>query len=221
MTNGQIVVPEGPVMADQLPVGAGRSGRPLEMSFIVRCEGERVSGWQARTPKWHPLGAGSKLFSDSSYGSKDLSLKAAIAHRDAMFQGVRKPSSTWIHRTNAKNTSGLVGVALGSDRRLERNGRTEEFHTGEIYWIAYWSNGKTQTGKRYSVARYGFVRGWELAVAEREKRTGVPFSEYDKAKGRLWCLQRWGELIELGVCYPAAVEEPVAIRREREGRPGC
>lgn len=199
----------------------GRANRPLEMSFIVRCEGDRVAGWQARTPKWHPLGAGSRLFSDTKYGSKELSLKAAIAHRDAMFQGVKKPSSLWIHSTNVRSSSGLVGVSLGSDRRLERNGRTEEFHTGDIHWTACWSLDKTHAGRRFSVARFGFVRAWELAVAEREKRTGILFSDHEKARGRLWCLQRWGDLIEMGVCYPATVEEPAATRREREGRRGC
>lgn len=166
--------------------GSRRNRIALGMDYVVRTQGPRVAGWQVRLPQWHPAGPGSKLFSDTTYGSGDAALKAAREYRDTVFQGLAGPGHPRTHSTNTRSTSKAVGVSL--------SGKARPGCQTHWYWEAYWNDGaQTQLKKRFSVRRMGYLAAWEAAIAHRQLKTGKVFSEYVLAGARLACLRIWLE----------------------------
>lgn len=183
-----------------------------DMLYLVRCEGRRVQGWQVRLPPWHPDGPSSRLFSDSQFAGPDGALQAARHFRQQAFAGLATPAPAGkhIHRHHRTNKMGLVGICLTSKHDRDRRGHTDDPDSGLLYWQAYWSTGhlKRQLSHYFPVTKFGFMGAWERAVELRQQKTGHRFTAMEMASARLRCLQRWRELMDKGIFYPAYVGEP-------------
>jgi hypothetical protein len=97
-----------------------------------------------------------RLFIDGTHGSREQAHEAARVYRDGLLQahpGLRRNEYASILRKN--NTSGVPGVC-----KVEK----------DRYWVAFWpaSPGKPRTAK-FSIAKYGEARAFELAVAARQR----------------------------------------------------
>lgn len=172
--------------------------------FVIRCEGTWVVGWQVRIPARYPQGPANKLFSDSKYGGSEGAKAAAISHRDSLIDAPAHAHKT-THRRQSNNSSGLIGIAFESRHSPGRVGQTDDPDTGHLYWVAYWhtTTRGMRSVQRFPVAKMGFVRAWEAAVALRQEKTGITFSAYELATGRLYCLKVWERLMRKGIFYAA------------------
>jgi hypothetical protein len=71
------------------------------------------------------------------------------------------PPPLRLHRTNTRNTSGVVGVFLA---------RTQSGRKTLLYWRAFCCDGHGRKRLRtFSVAKYGYVRARALAVRARKQ----------------------------------------------------
>lgn len=140
-------------------------------------------------PAWRLSGPASKYFADSKYGGKDAALLAALAARDKGMGPRPEQRDVRVHRSNTRNSSGLVGVSIDIEQRRPTCAGAN------LAWIAYWSDRGVQRRKRFTVSLHGFVEAWERAVATREEMTGRPFSRHELVAGRLRCLELWSELM--------------------------
>lgn len=101
-----------------------------------------------------------KIFSDSVYGSTATALIAAKTWRDEVFQRIPVSNKATVAvRVNSTNTSGFTGVHLvksGPDKT-------------PISWVAMRPKSKGQPiqYKRFSIAKYGAVEAFALAVQAR------------------------------------------------------
>lgn len=181
----------------------------VNLKFLVRCQGERVSGWQVRVPGWHPKGPSTKLFSDGVFGGEPRSRQQALAYRDAMFEGV--PSSIEhkrkrFHGTHSNNTSGLPGVNYITRHNPGRRGQTKDPDTGYIYWAAYWNSAEgVQKRKLFAVAEFGFMGAWQKAVGLRQVKTGQQFLEAELRQAQAKCFERWQGLVRKGILYAKVI----------------
>ena len=112
----------------------------------------------------------SKFFTDSVYGGKEKSMKAAIRYRDellkktdiyALLIGYRK-------QLRSTNQSGIAGVSRHEtiDKRRTNSRRVD--------WIASWVN---EFGVRYrrsfSIKLYGEAEARQMAIDERERQLKI------------------------------------------------
>jgi hypothetical protein len=105
-----------------------------------------------------------KCFRDGFYGSPGQALTAAIAYRNDLL--ARLPESR-AKRRHRRNTTGVVGVVLITQKRAVRTGGDGQ------YYVATWTAGGGRRAVRwFSVAKYGFERARDLAVAARMEGTG-------------------------------------------------
>jgi hypothetical protein len=195
----------------------------VNLKFLVRCQGERVSGWQVRVPSWHPKGPSTKLFSDKVLGGEPQSRQQALVYRDAMFEGV--PSSIEhtrkrFHSLQANNSSGLPGVNYITRHNPGRQGQTEDPDTGYIYWAAYWNSPEgVQKRKLFAVAEFGFLGAWQRAVSLRQEKTGQEFSKSELSQGHAMCFERWQGLVRKGILYEQFVEQEQALAPQPQAYP--
>lgn len=130
--------------------------------LITRIDHKNTHGWNVRIVKDGETH--SKLFSDGVYGGKRKALEAARAYRDKLHQKLfRRPVSEKreIRYSNARNTTGVVGVALSVRKRP--SGTYE-------YYVATWCPKKgRQARKAFSVNMYGRKKAFDMACKYRKK----------------------------------------------------
>lgn len=195
----------------------------VNLKFLVRCQGERVAGWQVRVPSWHPKGPSTKLFSDGVFGGEPGSRQQALAYRDAMFEGL--PSSIEhtrkrFHSLQANNSSGLPGVNYITRHNPDRQGQTEDPDTGYIYWAAYWNSQEgAQKRKLFAVAEFGFMGAWQKAVALRQEKNGQQFSETELSQAHARCFERWQGLVRKGILYAQFIEDGQEVDPDVDSQP--
>lgn len=138
---------------------------PTATPHITRNEPSRT--WWVRI--WdHKLQdyRGNRYFGDAPYGSKEASLAAAIQFRDklvARHKIVAPADRNGGYARQVRNTSGVVGVSVDWSRR----GRPKV----PAYWKA--SLGRN-TREHFSIAIYGYVGAYRLAVEARYRMMGLP-----------------------------------------------
>ncbi|MDO8291563.1 MAG: HNH endonuclease [Gallionella sp.] len=117
----------------------------------------------------------SKAFSDSTYGSKELSYQAARNYRDAFLKsayelGILDPEAPSLRHSiplvlalSPRNTSGIVGVSREDRPRKGRNKR-------EVSWVAnYQDDSGKNKQKQFFVARLGEKESLFRAVSFRRE----------------------------------------------------
>ncbi|WP_374429474.1 AP2/ERF family transcription factor [Ideonella dechloratans] len=106
-----------------------------------------------------------RCFSAARYGDMDQALAAALAWRDARLAELAPFTEQELcMRQRGNNTSGTPGVTLMTVRRKRADGHVAE----EQHWVARLERqGQRRQAKRFSVARYGYERAYELAVQAR------------------------------------------------------
>ena len=128
------------------------------MTNLVNITRHKENRWQV---KIRIAGkAYTKAFSDNKYGGQDNSLKAAIDHRDMIYQQHNlKPRKT-------PQSGPIVGVSRTSSERKKYAGGPL---SKEEYWQAIWidDNGKQHT-KRFSIKKYGEEKAERKAIQARK-----------------------------------------------------
>lgn len=103
-----------------------------------------------------------KTFSDAKWGGEGNALSAAKAWRDEIFAGFKlKSKIDAATRAHVRNTSGTTGVFRS--RHVAQSGIFE-------YWVAKapLTKGQPSKTKKFSIAKYGDVLAYNMAVAARE-----------------------------------------------------
>lgn len=131
--------------------------------LITRIDHRNTHGWNVRIVKDGTTH--SRLFSDGVHGGKRKALIAARSYRDARHMKLfRRPVSERreIRQRNARNSTGVVGVALSVRRRA--SGTYE-------YYVATWCPRKGHQARRaFSVNIYGRREAFRRARAFREQK---------------------------------------------------
>ena len=125
-------------------------------------DANRTHGWLVTLQRWNEIS--NKMFSDSVYGGKRKSLKAAVAYRDEVL--AENPSyehQLWVrNRIRKNNKSRIPGVG-----RYERPVNPNTGHQ-QVYWVASWVDEYgVGRSRKFSVSIYGESHAEQLAVAER------------------------------------------------------
>lgn len=112
---------------------------------------------------------GVTYFSDRGYGSKLLSLKAAMRHRDSLVAQHNIPLRVYAGNgfcvRNKNSTSGVVGITLTVD---DRDNPTK------VNWsVRSMRNGKQRHVAR-SILKYGYEEAWRLVAEIRREHTQQP-----------------------------------------------
>lgn len=121
-----------------------------------------TSGWQVRIHRQQV--EHSKFFSDSVYGSSELSLEAAKEFREGLYKKFGRTSTSGMMPFSdvlpKNNTSGILGVNRSSSR--QRNGAIKD------YWQTTFPgpNGQVKT-KSYAIGKYGEFGALQLAIERR------------------------------------------------------
>jgi hypothetical protein len=136
----------------------------MNLKYITRLH-YRSYGWRVR-PRFAEI---QKSFSDSAYGSKSKSLKAAIKFRDACFRDLaekglptgRKPKGH--HKSpTIKSRTGVVGVHYVI--KTNKDGSRNKSYVGTYYPQKY-----QHRVKSFSVNKYGEKKAFKLAAAFRRE----------------------------------------------------
>lgn len=124
--------------------------------LITRIDHKNTHGWNVRIVKDEQMH--SRLFSDGVCGGKGKALRVARSYRDKLHQKLfKRPVSERreIRFSNARNTTGVVGVSLSIRKR--RSGTYE-------YYVATWCPKKgNQARKAFSVNLHGRRKAFRLA----------------------------------------------------------
>ena len=121
-----------------------------------------TQGWQVRRKKYGK--SISKLFSDSIYGDKEKSLKAAIQYRDELEK--LYPIEDKYKYLSKRNTSGIVGVKRISSSTKRPSGKIYTYDFWEARWPS--GDGKEKT-KKFSIHKYGEIESFKLALKTRAR----------------------------------------------------
>ena len=124
--------------------------------YRVHKPGSASGSWQVQVrSNGKPL---NKSFSDRDFGGQDLSLQAAIRHRDSVLAELGMLSKL------AKQPNPYPGVSRTEKPRNE-GGRTRT----DPYWQAYWTDASgRQHTKRFSVRKYGEEGAKQEAIGARK-----------------------------------------------------
>lgn len=141
--------------------------------YIYRNSGN--TGWVLRWPvrlieRLAGLGRAEKAvscFADNHYGGRENALKIAVLKRDADFSAAgMNPDIVTKSRSNQGSVTGLLGVVPGY-RKSRSNG---------FAYVSRWYALERLDKRAFSVSRFGMKEAFRLAVAHRERLTGVPFT---------------------------------------------
>jgi len=131
--------------------------------LITRIDHKNTHGWNVRIVKDGETH--SRLFSDGVHGGKRKALEAARAYRDKLHQKLfKRPVSERreIRYSNARNSTGIVGVSLSVRRR--GSGIYE-------YYVATWCPKKGQQARKaFSVNMYGRRKAFRMACDFRRSK---------------------------------------------------
>lgn len=130
---------------NNLPIGIHRIDNPLS----------RTHSWQVVIQRRGKITA--RHFSDGVYGGKQLAYEAALAFLTAAEQTMQRMlRREYADILRKNNTSGIPGV---SKHKSE----------GREYWHARWPTNIGQSKSvKFSVAKYGNEKAFELALAARK-----------------------------------------------------
>ncbi|MEM9364806.1 MAG: AP2/ERF family transcription factor [Planctomycetota bacterium] len=131
---------------------------------ITRIDRQTSGGYLVRITRKGKLH--SEFFKDSDCGGKRKALVAARSHRDKMEQKLASYSPKQLSKkVRANNSSGTPGV-----RYVEDTDPRWPSQPTYGYYVAQWSPKKgVRRTKRFSVAKYGKEKAFQLAVRARNR----------------------------------------------------
>lgn len=133
-------------------------------------DSQNVRGWWFRLCLHGKIPTHQKMFSDGIYGSRINALNQAIRYRNKLLMEleienrlnfrarVQEP-----HRSNTKNSSGVIGITLGKTCR-----RDNVFYD----WRACWNEDGKQHIKSFGLIKYGNCKAFRLACKTRYEKAG-------------------------------------------------
>lgn len=136
-----------------------------------------------------------KSFPDSEYGGKDAAYRAAIAHKEQVYE------EHGLVQKGRGSSGPIKGVSRTTSKRKKYKGKISE----ESYWQAVWSDkdGKQHT-KRFSVKGHGEKKAKQLAIQARkdalealERGYDPRFAQPSNRYAKLWRYMDFTKLLSL------------------------
>lgn len=137
----------------------------------------------------------SKFFSDGSNGGKEKALKLSVKYRNELEKQLGKPrTDRIIVVSNARNTTGIIGVQRTMKNTNPKNGLTLD---GAVYEVTWSPEPNVLRKTSFSIEKYGEEGAFQKAVELRQKvekkiygrviQTNIP--PFEEVKARLDAVQ--------------------------------